>query len=336
MTPKSAFTGLQALLVFPNKEDERAVRDLMRRFSAATRYAYQRLLEGKDREDLKRADGPLCTLFGLNTRQADDAILKAKAILDSAKKKGRAPRKVVFGGRGIFEQLKRKHLSGKPLRALKRRWREARQGTLYARGDGTKKGNPNLRLVVKGGALWLEVNLGERGRKARALVRTSHPNLDKLLERVYASRPYTVELSLKEGKVYAHFTWTEELPELRHIRLGGVLGIDINAHPYGLALALVGPDGNLKAHATLSLEEVDRAPNRGGEGARPLGGGPPGRGGGGGPRGGHRHGAAEVPVQKPERGRLGAAVQAARAPLRLCLSPEKNPRPGQEERGGSR
>ncbi len=263
MTPKSAFTGLQALLVFPNKEDERAVRDLMRRFSAATRYAYQRLLEGKDREDLKRADGPLCTLFGLNTRQADDAILKAKAILDSAKKKGRAPRKVVFGGRGIFEQLKRKHLSGKPLRALKRRWREARQGTLYARGDGTKKGNPNLRLVVKGGALWLEVNLGERGRKARALVRTSHPNLDKLLERVYASRPYTVELSLKEGKVYAHFTWTEELPELRHIRLGGVLGIDINAHPYGLALALVGPDGNLKAHATLSLEEVDRAPNRG-------------------------------------------------------------------------
>ncbi|WP_460170297.1 IS200/IS605 family accessory protein TnpB-related protein, partial [Thermus sp. FJN-A] len=33
--------------------------------------------------------------------------------------------------------------------------------------------------------------------------------------------------------------------------------------PYHLALAVVGPDGNLKHHLTLSLEEVDRAHNRG-------------------------------------------------------------------------
>jgi hypothetical protein len=29
---------------------------------------------------------------------------------------------VVFGGRKLFEQLKRKHLSGKALSALKREW----------------------------------------------------------------------------------------------------------------------------------------------------------------------------------------------------------------------
>ncbi len=263
MPLRSVFTGVQALLVFPHREDERAVRDLMRRFSAAVRYAYKRLLEGKVREELKKADGPLTTLFRLNTRQADDAVLKAKAVLDSAKERGQDPRKVVFGGRGLFEGLKRRHLSGKRYRALKRRWKEARQGTLYARGDASKKGNPNLRLGVEGGALWLEVNLGERGRKARALVRTSHPHLDRLLERAYSGLPYTVELSLKDGRVYAHFTWAEDLPQPRHTRSGGVLGIDANAHPYGLALALVGPDGNLKAHRTLSLEEVDRAPNRG-------------------------------------------------------------------------
>ncbi len=263
MTLRSVFTGVQALLVFPHREDERAVRDLMRRFSAAVRYAYKRLLEGKVREELKKADGPLTTLFRLNTRQADDAVLKAKAVLDSAKERGQDPRKVVFGGRGLFEGLKRRHLSGKRYRALKRRWKEARQGTLYARGDASKKGNPDLRLGVEGGALWLEVNLGERGRKARALVRTSHPHLDRLLERAYSGLPYTVELSLKDGRVYAHFTWAEDLPQPRHTRSGGVLGIDANAHPYGLALALVGPDGNLKAHRTLSLEEVDRAPNRG-------------------------------------------------------------------------
>jgi hypothetical protein len=35
----------QCLLEFQNKQDKEAVLDLMRRFSSATRYAYQRLLE---------------------------------------------------------------------------------------------------------------------------------------------------------------------------------------------------------------------------------------------------------------------------------------------------
>jgi IS605 OrfB family transposase len=37
----------------------------------------------------------------------------------------------------------------------------------------------------------------------------------------------------------------------------------VNADPYHLALAVVSPDGNLVRYLTLSLEEVDRAPNRG-------------------------------------------------------------------------
>ena len=43
----------------------------------------------------------------------------------------------------------------------------------------------------------------------------------------------------------------------------GVLALDVNSDPYHLALALVSPDGNLRRHLTLSLEEVDRAPNKG-------------------------------------------------------------------------
>jgi predicted transposase len=92
------FLGVHARLVFLKEEDEKVVLDLMRRFSSATRYAYQRLLEGKDRKELKREDGPLCQLFGLNNRYADGAIEKAQAILDSAKELGQDPRKVVFGG----------------------------------------------------------------------------------------------------------------------------------------------------------------------------------------------------------------------------------------------
>jgi IS605 OrfB family transposase len=37
----------------------------------------------------------------------------------------------------------------------------------------------------------------------------------------------------------------------------------VNSDPYHLALAVVSPDGNLVRHLTLSLEEVDSAPNKG-------------------------------------------------------------------------
>jgi predicted transposase len=40
------FLGVHARLVFLKKEDERAVLDPMRRFSSATRFAYNQLLEG--------------------------------------------------------------------------------------------------------------------------------------------------------------------------------------------------------------------------------------------------------------------------------------------------
>jgi len=120
------FVGLGALLLFPRSEDRAVTLDLTRRFSSAVRFAYNRLLEGKNREELKRQDGSLWALFRLNTRYADDAVMKAR-------EKGLDPRKVVFGGRRLFERLKRKHLSGKALERLRREWRERRQGLLYSR-----------------------------------------------------------------------------------------------------------------------------------------------------------------------------------------------------------
>jgi len=257
------YLGVHARLIFLKEEDERAVLDLMRRFSSATRFAYNRLLEGRDRKELKREDGSLCTLFGLNTRYADGAIEKAQATLDSAKELGQDPRKVVFGGRKLFERLKRRHLSGKAREDLRREWRERRQGLLYSRGNAAKKGNPNLRLEEpQEGDLWLRVNLGN-GAHVYARVKTSHPQLDALRERVYASLPYSVALQLKDGKIYAHFTWSEAFPPPVHTKANGVLGVDVNSDPYHLALAVVSPDGNLIRHLTLSLEEVDRAPNKG-------------------------------------------------------------------------
>ncbi len=47
----------------------------------------------------------------------------------------------------------------------------------------------------------------------------------------------------------------------------GILALDVNAHPYHLAPALVAPDGNLKRHLTLFLEGVERTQ---GQGAKEL------------------------------------------------------------------
>jgi IS605 OrfB family transposase len=259
---QNLYLSVHARLVFLTKEDEQAVLDLMRRFSSATRFAYNRLLEGQDRKELKRENGPLCTLFGLNTRYADGAIEKAEALIASAKELGQEPSKVIFGGRKLFEKLKRRHLSGKVLLALKRKWKEKRQGSLYSRGEAAKKGNANLRLEPRDGALWLRINLGKGG-YVWALVQTSHPQLKTLLQRVYASLPYNVTLHLKDGRVYAHFSWSEDAPPLLHTRANGVLGVDVNADPYHLALAVVSPDGNLGRYLTISLEEVDRVTNKG-------------------------------------------------------------------------
>ncbi len=254
------FQGVHAKLVFPTEGDRQSTLDVMRRFSVAKRGGYRGLLRGEPVDFLKSQNGPLRTRFRLNTRYAGDALMLAEAAIASARERGEDPCKVVFGGRKLFVQLSKGHLSGKALKKLKREWRERRQGHLYSRGE--PGGNKNLRLVLRDGALWLRINLGD-GAYAWAIVKTSHPNLGKLVERVLSQQSYNVGLFLRDGEVYAHVTWTEEAPPLTHTRANGVMGLDVNSDPYHLALALVSPDGNLKRYLTVSLEEVDRAENRG-------------------------------------------------------------------------
>ncbi|MBW2068459.1 MAG: transposase, partial [Deltaproteobacteria bacterium] len=49
------------------------VLELLRNFSSCIRYAYNRLLEGMDRKELKKH---LQKIFPLNSRYCDDAIMK--------------------------------------------------------------------------------------------------------------------------------------------------------------------------------------------------------------------------------------------------------------------
>ncbi|EEP60401.1 transposase, OrfB family [Sulfurihydrogenibium yellowstonense SS-5] len=253
---------LQCQLEFQNKQDKEIVLDLMRRFSSAMRYAYQRLLEGEKRKDLKKY---LSKLFDINTRYSDDAIFLAQSTITSCKERGQNPKKLIFGSRKLFEQLKKNHLTGKRRKELKTKWKESRQGNLYSRGDKSKQGNLNLRFQWINDELYLRINTGDRQYIYAKVIRDVKKEKDKwieflfILENAYQTNQwfsYSVRLKVKNGNVYAFISVEEELPPITIKKDNGIIGIDVNAYPFHLALAFTSKDGNLEKYQSISLNEL--------------------------------------------------------------------------------
>jgi len=289
--------------------DEDPLSTEMRLFGACVRWAFNRLLEGKTRAELKKEGQEL---FGLNSRYVDDAILKAKEViasqkelliqeieatdkkLDRAKKKlkraekdlarvvktgdaekiakakqtvqgrkarvkklqdklaelqahqkGRTIPKVVFGGRSLWQQVCKGRVS-------REEWRNARQNRLYARGDETKGGNPNIKINYQNGDFTLTVVISHLSEQTGVdslgrPVMTNAPRVEgklwlpekhrlKVWELLLTGAPYTVELIRdKGGRCRVHITFTITKPEVVTNPNWGYLGIDIN--PDGVALA---------------------------------------------------------------------------------------------------
>jgi transposase, putative, N-terminal domain len=253
---------LQCLLEFQNTQDKKVVLDLMRRFSSAMRYAYKRLLEGEKRKDLKKQ---LSELFNVNTRYSDDAIFLTQSTIASCKERGQNPKKLIFGSRKLFEQLKRNHLTGKRRKQLKTKWKESRQGNLYSRGDKSKQGNLNLRFEWINGELYLRINTGNRQYIYAKVIRSVKRDKDKwiefmfMLENAYQTNqwfPYSVRLKTKNGNIYAFISVEEKLPPIIIKRDNGIIGIDVNAYPFHLALSFTSKDGNLEKYQSISLNEL--------------------------------------------------------------------------------
>ncbi|WP_299238582.1 IS200/IS605 family accessory protein TnpB-related protein [Sulfurihydrogenibium sp.] len=253
---------LQCLLEFQNTQDKEIVLNLMRRFSSAMRYAYQRLLEGEKRKDLKKQ---LSKLFNINTRYSDDAIFLAQSTISSCEERGQNPKKLIFGSRKLFEQLKRNHLTGKRIRKLKAKWKESRQGNLYSRGDKSKQGNLNLRFQWVNDELYLRINTGDRQYIYAKVIRDVKREKDKwidfmfMLENAYQTNqwfPYSVRLKTKNGKLYAFISIEEKTPPIKIKKDNGIIGIDVNAYPFHLALAFASKDGNLEKYQSINLNEL--------------------------------------------------------------------------------
>ena len=261
---------LQARLQIENKEDLQKLEDLMRRYCSAYRYAYKRLLEKENENDVRKE---IQNLFNINSQYAQSAIWEAKALIKSYKERGQNPKKVIFGGRLLFEKLSKKHLTGERRKKLKEKWKEKRQKILYTVGGKYKKGNANLRLV-KNDDWYLRINIGKKEWIYAKIIRKVKREKDKWIDFIwrleiaenskgsYAERyfPYTVRVFFKNKKLYAHFSFEEILPEeLKITKENGVIGIDVNASPFHLALATSSKDGNLLNYKKINLHELINA-----------------------------------------------------------------------------
>jgi len=259
---ESNFVTVECLLAFDKDEDKGRVLTIMRKFSSMVRFAYKRLMEGAERKELKKL---LSRKYGINARYSDGAILLAQQALGSCVERGQNPKKLVFGSRELFEKLKKKHLTGKRRKELRQKWEERRYGVLYSRGEKSKEGNLNLRLVNLNNHWYLRINLGDGEYVWAKVIRSTKRKTDKWLgfisdiehaEKTGDWFPYTVRLKLRNGKIYAQFSKEEEFPDVTVTKDNGVIGIDINAYPFHLALVHTAKDGNLEKYEQISLDKL--------------------------------------------------------------------------------
>jgi len=256
------FVTVECLLAFDKDEDKGRVLTLMRKFSSMVRFAYKRLMEGAERKELKKL---LSRKYGINARYSDGATLLAQQTLESCIEREQNPKKLVFGSRKLFEQLQKKHLTGKRRDELRQKWEERRYGILYSRGDKSLQGNLNLRLVNLSNQWHLRINLGNGEYVWARVIRSAKRKTDKWISFISGLKnaektgewfPYTVRLKLRDGKIYAQFSREEKLPEVTITKDNGVIGIDINAYPFHLAIVHTVKDGNLEKYERINLDKL--------------------------------------------------------------------------------
>jgi IS605 OrfB family transposase len=164
---------------------------------------------------------------------------------------------VVFGGKENFKKFQNKEIS-------KQEWHQLRNSRYCSRGDATKKGNPNLRILKEKDQYFLEMSLLNSIRAGKSVryqkiklplyVATKYKKgtkelrgrkypeiLDSALE---MGKAYEVEILRRNNKFHVHISVTEEETPLVTTPKCGYKGIDTN--PDGLAVCHVLPNGNPK------------------------------------------------------------------------------------------
>jgi IS605 OrfB family transposase len=162
---------------------------------------------------------------------------------------------VIFGGSGNFEKRTKGLIT-------KEQWWEHRNGRISSRGDATKNGNPNLRLVEESSNFFLELSTCEklhRGKRifykkvriplyvaAKCSKKTGNLNgrkyPDLLKSFLKTGKAYEVEILKRKGKYRVQINITEEAAPLITSPKNGYKGFDTN--PDGLAVCHVNEYGS--------------------------------------------------------------------------------------------
>ncbi|QXJ37850.1 hypothetical protein BV455_01113 [Parageobacillus caldoxylosilyticus] len=223
------------------------------------------------RKTPKKVDLPTC-LGGLHQRLEK---LKAKeAELKHHLDQGTIPR-VIFGGKQNFY----KRLKGK---ITNEEWKDVRSNQLYARGDKSKKGNLNIRLVYDDHTDECYVEIanplgqqeGKHAPRLRFPVSVPEKYEEEIIDLVMGEQvgvnakgkpimeyqPYTVEIKRKNGEYYVHLVYEEEVygRELTYdepIQAERIAGIDINIDR--IAVSIVSKQGNFLQSKVFYCHELE-------------------------------------------------------------------------------
>jgi IS605 OrfB family transposase len=171
---------------------------------------------------------------------------------------------VTFGTKEMFLRRCKDLISNKE-------WKDCRNNRFYSRGDKSKCGNPNLRVIIKDNMSFLEISTLEKTKTNRAIKiqvpiylpqklskKTGKINginyRELFLNYLKTGEAYQVEMIKKNDKYYCHITF--ELPKAEITCTGhyGMIGIDTN--PDGFALTMIDNKGNYKWHTYLKQHEL--------------------------------------------------------------------------------
>jgi IS605 OrfB family transposase len=252
------FITLRFRVIPQSKEDYEEISKLMRLYGSTVRYAYNRFLDGHSKNEVYHLVRK--TFKDLPSWYVDSAIKEALEILKRIKSRGGNPRKVVFGGKELFAKLCIRHLQGWRLEKVERKWNEKRKGRLVSIGHAENGGNPNIKLVFEDDGTYLLITSTRKRKPVKAKVkRKINGKRDKwiiLTSMILEGKkfPYTIELRKVNGKIYGYVTFQIPIPEVKITKDNGVIGIDINARPFHLAIAEIGRDGNLISYTRIKLE----------------------------------------------------------------------------------
>lgn len=153
----------------------------------------------------------------------------------------------------------------------KQEWQDFRNDRFYSRGDKSKGGNPNLRVVFKEGISYLEISTFEKTATNRAVKvlmpiylpqklskktgKVNGLNYRQLfIDSLERGEAYQVELLKRDGKYYAHITFEELEAKVIYTAHLSMIGIDTN--PDGFGLTKVSRQGNYQGHAYLKQSEL--------------------------------------------------------------------------------